>query len=238
MTGDRISLERRRQIVSMSLAVHSQRTIAREVGCCLSSVNRIIQRFRDEGQLEDAPRSERPRATTSDENRAIIAANVVDPFLTVVDLKKELSLQASSTTIRRRLACPGGLRSGSRNTERQDWTLPYATGSVTPRSGATCSLLMRQRLVRSGPSGGGYPPQYVHSVVSSGRHSVSEWGALSHQGLRPLVRLDGRFKGAAYVRVIENELLPCVLDGLFPDGCFVLQQERSPVHMLSTVQRN
>ncbi|XP_064485837.1 uncharacterized protein LOC135398352 [Ornithodoros turicata] len=104
MTSDRISLERGRQIASMSLAGHSQRTIAREVGCCLSSVDRIIQRFRDEGQLEDAPRSGRPRATTSDEDSAIIAANVVDPFLTAVDLKKELSLQASSTTIRRRLA--------------------------------------------------------------------------------------------------------------------------------------
>ncbi|XP_064483009.1 uncharacterized protein LOC135395851 [Ornithodoros turicata] len=136
MTGDRISLERRRQIVSMSLAGHSQRTIAREVGCRLSSLNRITQRFRDQRQLEDGPRSGRSRATTSDEDRAIIAANVVDLFLPAVDLK-ELSLQASSTTIRRRLAWPRGSPFRSRGSEAR-------AEAGTPRGKTGLCLTLRE----------------------------------------------------------------------------------------------
>ncbi|KAM7306637.1 hemicentin-2-like [Ixodes scapularis] len=34
----------------------------------------------------------------------------------------------------------------------------------------------------------------------------------------------------AYSDIIENTLVPYVLDGPFPDGCFFLQQDRSPVH--------
>ncbi|KAG0424611.1 hypothetical protein HPB47_028167 [Ixodes persulcatus] len=45
-----------------------------------------------------------------------------------------------------------------------------------------------------------------------------------------VVRIDGRFNAEAYCDIIENTLVPYVLDGSFPDVCFFLQQDRSPVH--------
>lgn len=75
-----------------------------------------------------------------------------------------------------------------------------------------------------------YLPEYTHSVLSSGRCAVSVWGAISKDGLGPLVRIDGRFNTSAYCDVIEQTLLPYVLDGPFPDGVYLLQHDRSPIH--------
>lgn len=69
-----------------------------------------------------------------------------------------------------------------------------------------------------------YQPGYIQSVLSSGRCSVSVWGAMSADGLGPLVRISGPFNASQYCNIISTSLLPYVLD-----GCFILQQDRSPV---------
>ncbi|XP_064465961.1 uncharacterized protein LOC135377469 [Ornithodoros turicata] len=107
----RISIEKRREIIGVSQAGVSQRAIAQRIGCCLSSVNRIVQAYRDENRIEDAPRSGRPSSTTPEDDRAIIGATCADPFSTVVDIKRELSLSVSAKTLRRRLKFLG-LESG------------------------------------------------------------------------------------------------------------------------------
>lgn len=53
---------------------------------------------------------------------------------------------------------------------------------------------------------------------------------MSRNGLGPLVRVDGSFTSDAYVDIIESVLTPYVLDGPFPDGFYLFQQDRSPVH--------
>lgn len=77
----------------------------------------------------------------------------------------------------------------------------------------------------------------MHRVFSSGRHSVGVWGALSIHGLGPLLRVEGRFNASAYGDILEDVLIPYALEGPFPDGCFVFQHDRSPVHMAKAVQR-
>lgn len=80
-----------------------------------------------------------------------------------------------------------------------------------------------------------YNPAYTHSVLSSGRCSVSVWGAISRDGLGPLVRIEGSFTGARYCEILTEHLIPYVLDGPFQDGCYLLQHDRSPVHKARTV---
>ncbi|KAH6946194.1 hypothetical protein HPB50_012082 [Hyalomma asiaticum] len=75
----------------------------------------------------------------------------------------------------------------------------------------------------------------MKSVLSSGRCSVSVWGAISRRGLGPLVRIDGSFTAAYYTSLIQYTLVPYVLDGPFPDGLNLFQQDRSPVHMAHRV---
>ncbi|KAH9376034.1 hypothetical protein HPB48_004189 [Haemaphysalis longicornis] len=49
-------------------------------------------------------------------------------------------------------------------------------------------------------------------VASSRRCGVSVWGAISKDGLGPLVRLDGRFNAATYKVLLDTVMLPYALD--------------------------
>lgn len=54
---------------------------------------------------------------------------------------------------------------------------------------------------------------------------------MSREGLGPLVRIEGSFTASCYSALLQDTMIPYVLDGPFPDGCFIFQQDRSPVHM-------
>lgn len=77
----------------------------------------------------------------------------------------------------------------------------------------------------------------MKSVLSSGRCSASVWGAITSRGLGLLVRIDGSFTAAYYTNLIQYTLVPYVLDGPFPDGLYLFQQKRSPVHMAHSHHR-
>ncbi|KAG0414638.1 hypothetical protein HPB47_008198 [Ixodes persulcatus] len=174
----------------------------------------------------------------------IVAAAVDDPILTAKEIRNELGLSVS--TIRERLH-EAGLRSGvparkpmvSANSrhkrllfaqEHSSWTVADWKNVVfTDESAFTTRWDKRQRIWRADRTR--FNPVNFQRVASSGRCSVSVWGALSKDGLGHLVRLDGRFNAARYMDVAETVLLPYVMDGPFSDGYFYLQQDRSPIHM-------
>ncbi|XP_077564630.1 uncharacterized protein LOC144180102 [Haemaphysalis longicornis] len=54
-------------------------------------------------------------------------------------------------------------------------------------------------------------PPYIQRVASSGRCGVRVWGAISKDGLGPLVRLDGRFNAAIYKDLLDTIMLPLYL---------------------------
>ena len=97
----------RRLIIELSQKGHSQRAIGALVNRPLKTVNRIVQAFRYEGRIHDAPRGAPPRATTEDDDRCIIAAVVEDPFLSAREIREELQLDVSDVTVRRRLRSAG-----------------------------------------------------------------------------------------------------------------------------------
>lgn len=63
------------------------------------------------------------------------------------------------------------------------------------------------------------------------------WGALSKEGLGPLVRIEDRFNAAAYCDLIKRVVVPYALDRPFPDGLYFFQQDRSPIHMAKSTTR-
>lgn len=81
-----------------------------------------------------------------------------------------------------------------------------------------------------------YLPSFVRDVLASGRCSVNVWGAISAQGLGPLVRLPRAFNAAAYRDLLDEHLLPYICGGPFPDGFFLFQQDLSPIHTARTVK--
>lgn len=81
-----------------------------------------------------------------------------------------------------------------------------------------------------------YQPDYVCDVLSSGRCAVNVWGAITKEGLGPLVRLPPAFNACAYCELLDVHLIPHALNGPFPDGCFLLQHDYSPIHTARAVQ--
>lgn len=81
-----------------------------------------------------------------------------------------------------------------------------------------------------------YDPLYVQEVASSGRTAVNVWGAVSRDGLGVLHRIEGPLTSAKYCDILDYVMIPYALDGPFPDGDFLFQQDLSPVHTAKVVE--
>lgn len=99
----RVPIDDRRLIACLFVEGVPQREIARRTGRSKSAVARTIRVFRNGGSLADSKRPGRPRASTEEDDLLIIAASVADPFMTAEEIRKELALNISAKTIRRRL---------------------------------------------------------------------------------------------------------------------------------------
>ncbi|KAH6945097.1 hypothetical protein HPB50_007203 [Hyalomma asiaticum] len=222
----RVPIEDRRFIARLFVEGVPQRAIAQRTGRSKAAVTRIIRAFRDDGTLADAKRSGRPIVTNHEDDILIVAAAVVDPFLSAKEIRNEQSPGISTATVTRRLK-EAGVSSFS---AAQKPFLPERQ-----RQQRRDFALNHQRWIdflhTVGSTEEGVAAHEFESVLSSGRCSVSVWGAISKDGLGPLVRTDGKFTASYYSFLLQNTMLPCVLDGPFADGCFIFQQDKSPVRM-------
>lgn len=232
--------------MDLSLQGHTQRQISAMKNRPLSTINRIIQAYRNERKITDAPRKPRPQVTTENEDMAIVAAAVDNPSATVDEIKQSTGLtRVSNTTVKRRLYAAGlksrtavqkpivsGVNKQKRldfATEHLQWTEEHWAKVVfTDESSFTTRWDQRQRVWR--PQNCRYMPEYMQRVAASGRSAVSVWGAVTAQGLGPLVRIEGRFTADAYCGLLDDVLLPYLVGGPFPENDFILQHDNSPIH--------
>lgn len=75
-----------------------------------------------------------------------------------------------------------------------------------------------------------YRKDYIQRVAASGRSGVCVWGLITKQGLGPLVRIEGRFTSSSYCSILDDVMVPYLLDGPFPEGDYVFQHDNSPIH--------
>ncbi|KAG0416889.1 hypothetical protein HPB47_006059 [Ixodes persulcatus] len=212
----RVSEADRRKIVELAQNGHSQRVIAALVNRPLKTVNRIVQAFRYEGRICDAPRGPPPRATTEDEDHYIVAAAVDDPFLSAREIRKHLGLNASDATNVR-----GRRMTGAGSSSQTSRRLPRERTNV-----CTCGEFAA------------HDPAYVQRVANNGRTCVNVWGAVTKHGLGPLHRIAGRLMSASYCDIVDTVLLLFVHGGLFPDHNFLFQQDLAPVHTARVVKNH
>lgn len=250
----RVPIEDRKLIVRLSDEGLSQREICLRTGRCRTAVNRIIQAYRHDGRLADAERSGRPRATDDENDMLIAAAYAADPTLTAKEVQESLSLDVSCQTIRRRLQDAGLCNHRARpdhptpdltDEERRQrldfaravghWTVDQWREVVFTDESTFCTRWDQKELAWR-PFNCRYLLNYTRSLCSSGQCAVSVWGAISKDGLGPLVRIEGSLTTSEYCDILEQSLLPYVLDGPFPDGCYLLQHNRGFVHTSLTVR--
>ncbi|KAH6946346.1 hypothetical protein HPB50_012875 [Hyalomma asiaticum] len=215
------------------------------------TVNRIIQAYRKEGRISDAPHKRHPRATTDAQDADILDAAKASPFSTAREIGAAAGVSASASTIKRRpaegklkslvaaqkprlylpnkTACPNFAK------EHISWTTDdWKTVLFSDESTFTTRWDQKQRVWR--PANARYDPHYVQEVASSGRTAVNVWGAVSRDGLGVLHRIEGPLTSPKYCDILDYVMIPYALDGPFPDGDFLFQQDLSPVHTAKVVE--
>lgn len=242
------------QIVQYSKDGMSQRAIQKLVGCSVQTVNRTVQRYRDYGTVGDMRhKNYRPRTTTEEEDRLIIAAVVDEPFLTAADIRRELGLGCSESTIRLRLreaglSCfnsnPRRALTPSLKEARLAFAAEYAGWSVDQWRSVVFTNESTMSL-KWDPNRGAWKavhswndPVSVRQLAASGHTSINLYAVLTYAGLGPLVRVAGSATAETCRDIIDTVLVPHLLDGPFPEGDFLLQQDCSPVYSSDEVQEH
>ncbi|KAG0437741.1 hypothetical protein HPB47_017305 [Ixodes persulcatus] len=228
----RVPIEERHHIVVLCKEGVSQREIAGRTRRPLSTVNRIIQAYRDENRLADAVRAPRSRVTDENDDLRIVGAASDDAFQSSSEIRKELGLLVSTKTIQRRLReaglhSPIAAQKPLLTARRKQQRLAFAQDheawescwdQVAFSDESTFSTRWDQQSGSWRPCHTRHNPEYVQHVAASGRCAVNVWGVLTRQGLGPLVRIDGTLTSRAYAEIIDQVLLPYILGGPFPDG--------------------
>lgn len=250
----RVSKEVRMQIVQYSKNGMSQRAIQKLVGCSVQTVNRTVQRYRDYGTVGDMRhKNYRSRTTTEEEDRLIIAAVVDEPFLTAADIRRELGLGCSESTIRLRLreaglSCfnsnPRRVLTPSLKEARLAFAAEYAGWSVDQWRSVVFTNESTMSL-KWDPNRGAWKavhswndPISVRQLAASGHTSINLYAVLTYAGLGPLVRVAGSATAETCLDIIDTVLVPHLLDGPFQEGDFLLQQDCSPVYSSDEVQEH
>ena len=217
--------------------------IAQAIHCSEQTVSLWVNRWRDERSVSDAERSGRPRCT--DEETDVAMEEYADEKKRTVpkEIKKELQLECSSRTVRRRLDEVNLLgRVGRREyvfderdiQRRLSFAEGYANWSMADWDRVIFSdethieVYGRSRVWVQRPPGHAFDPEYmVEHVPHSER--VSLWGCFCARGVGQAEIFVGEFNAARYVDILQHNLLQTALH-FYPHEAWWFQQDNAPQH--------
>jgi hypothetical protein len=101
--GERLTLGQRFTIVALHSLEIGDSLIAQLTHCDLRTIQHWINVYQNNHDLQDEPRTGRPRVTTEDIDTSIVAAATETPMTTPRIIRSELGVDASTRTVRRRL---------------------------------------------------------------------------------------------------------------------------------------
>lgn len=74
-----------------------------------------------------------------------------------------------------------------------------------------------------------FEERYVNNNDRQGRFSINVWAWINYHGNGMCWKIDDRLTSRNYVHMLENIMLPSVLQ-IFPENNFVFQQDNCPIH--------
>ncbi|KAH6946073.1 hypothetical protein HPB50_011472 [Hyalomma asiaticum] len=175
----RVPYDERMKIVKLSFRGYSQRRIAAEVRRPLKTVNRIIQAYRDEGRIKDAPHRRRPQATSASEDLLIVAVANNEPSMSAKRVRGTIGLNVNDSTVRSRLhdaglrsrvAAKKPLLSGQNKIARLRFAMTTEAGMLTTSTFST-RWDQQQRVWRL--EGTRFTQENLKHVAGSGRTAVN-----------------------------------------------------------------
>uniref|UniRef100_A0A803JWW4 Transposase Tc1-like domain-containing protein n=1 Tax=Xenopus tropicalis TaxID=8364 RepID=A0A803JWW4_XENTR len=216
-----------------------------------STVQAIIQKWKEYGTTVNLPRQGRPPKLTGRTRRALIRNAAKRPMVTLGELQRSTAQVGESvhrTTISRALHKVGlygrvARRKPLLTENHKKFRLQFATSHVgggggQQTCGRRCSGQMRPKWnflpkMQNAMCGGKLTLHIILNTPSPLSNMVVAafmlWGCLSSAGTGKLVRVDGKMDGAKYRAILEENLLESAKD-LRLGRRFTFQQDNDPKH--------
>jgi len=247
---DQLTIVERAAIITLHNIGWTGRDIAQELHCDEHAVTRWVRRWEETRSLDDGERSGRPRCTDDDTDAQM--EQVADEKKRTVpkEIKKELQLDCSARTIRRRLDEVGlhgrvgrtEYAFDERDLQRRlsfaegygDWTVAdwdrvlFSDETHIEVYGRSCVWVQR-------PVGAAFDPQYLVPHVPHSER-VSLWGCFCARGVGQAEIFVGEFDAARYVDILQHNLLQTALH-FYPNEHWWFQQDNAPQHTSKLAHR-
>jgi len=240
---DQLTTIERAAIVTLHGVGWLSKDIAEALHCSENTVSLWVRRWQEERSTADAERSGRPRCTTEDTDVAIEEFADEKKRTVPKAIRKELQLDCSARTIRRRLDEVGlygrmgateyvyderdiqrrlSFAEGYANWSTADWDrVVFSDETHIEVYGRSCVWVQR-------PRGKRFDPDYlVQRVPHSER--VSLWGCFCAKGVGQAEIFVGEFDAARYVDILQHNLIQTALH-FYPAGHWWFQQDNAPQH--------
>lgn len=214
------------RIITMLEDGRSQRDTARTVGVSLSTVQRVVQRFRETGSNLRRPGTGKARCTTEREDRYLVTTMLRNRFLTGAALRYQFLLLRGSNpsvwTVRRRLAeaylkpyrpANGPKLESEHREARQRYAREHLNWTLDDWSKVMFSdeskfMLYKHdgRLRVYRRPGERYKQACIEEKVAYGGGSILVWAGISSESRTELVLIEnGTLNAERYVEEILNE---------------------------------
>ncbi|KAL7634885.1 UNVERIFIED_CONTAM: hypothetical protein RMT77_015262 [Armadillidium vulgare] len=243
----------RAKIVALFEAGMKKTHICRELGVTLKTVQKWIKRNEEEGDLRDRSRSGGPRCTTSNEDSKIIENAGRDPFTNAREIQRQLQMNCSDETIRRRLHEAGIHHRVSAvkhklTDEHKAARLAFANQYIQKDMNYWSRVIFTDEKTFSSTNhaplhcwrhnNARYDAANIFEETRSDHVKCNVWGWINAFTVGELTHIDGRFTIDQYLEILDEVFLPSVRVSVFPDPeKFVFVQDNRTIHTARRVRQ-
>ena len=243
----RISIGKRQLVIQFSNDGMTHKDISQTLNINRRSVQYIVKKFKDTGDVVDRVRCVRPRLLTKRMERQIVRISKRTPTLTARHVRREsdltnvVSINTVKRTLRRyglfgRIAVRKPYLSLRHRNNRLRWCRQRSLWTVAKWEKVIFSdeykleLQPNRRMYVRRTIGSSLKAKYIRTTVKFPSH-IMVWGAVRADGSRVLVRCDRNVDSREYQRVL-NIALPHI----YHPG-YALQQYGAPTHRSSSTTK-
>jgi transposase len=254
MKGVELTPRKKNVVVALSNEGLSSREIAIRVGFDQSTIVRLLQKYRQTGDVVRTRGRDRKRLTIAAEDRYLIRLSLKNRRASSADLKRTWQegsgVTSSARTVRRRLLTAGlparrprrkPLLSQAMRAARLKWAKQHSNWTAERWSQVIFSDESKFNLHGSDGvqyvrrrSGEELHPDCITSTV---KHPAGQmvWGCISSRGVGRLHFIEGTVNANVYIGILQTKLLPTIRDTFFSERNCTFQDDSAPCHRAKKV---